>query len=153
ALFLDADLIGLHLPQVSGLFDQALLHSLPLAPGACPPIGDRPLIKPKRRHNRLHGTPMGKQGHDEDHGLCRGAQPIEHRACGGAERFVTLVTDEPLLLLSMDMHVALAGLASGRTREIGAAYCGGVHDASPLLFLLRSMPRRSRSSTSFPLQP
>src|SRR2546429_4289495 len=32
---------------------------------------------PKRRHNRLQGTPMGEQGHDDHHGLCRGAQPIE----------------------------------------------------------------------------
>jgi hypothetical protein len=41
---------------------------------------------------------MGQQGHDEDDGFCRGAQPIEDRACGGAEGFVALVTDEALLL-------------------------------------------------------
>src|SRR5437868_6066034 len=71
---------------------------------------------------------MGEQGHDEGHGLCRGAQPIEGRAFGGAERLVTRVTDEPLLLLRMDTDIALAGLASGRARESGAEYRGGVHD-------------------------
>jgi hypothetical protein len=46
ALFLDTQLIGLHLPQVPWLFDQGLVHDLPLASGACPPSGDRPLVKP-----------------------------------------------------------------------------------------------------------
>ena len=35
---------------------------------------------------------MGEQGHDKDHGLGRGAQPIEHRTCSGAEGFVALVS-------------------------------------------------------------
>src|SRR3989442_4808737 len=96
---------------------------------------------------------MGEQGHDEGHGLCRGAQPIEGRAFGGAERLVTRVTDEPLLLLRMDTDIALAGLASGRAREIGAEYCGGVHGDSPFLVVLGSMPRRSMSGPPFPLQP
>ena len=42
---------------------------------------------------------MGEQRHDEDYGLGRGAQPIEDGPCAGAEGFVTLVTDEALLLL------------------------------------------------------
>src|SRR2546430_7566698 len=96
---------------------------------------------------------MGEQGHDEGHGLCRSAQPIEGRAFGGAERLVTRVTDEPLLLLRMDTDIALAGLASGRAREIGAEYRGGVHDDSPLLVVLGSMPRKSMSGPPFPLQP
>src|SRR5947207_8569703 len=95
---------------------------------------------------------MGEQGHDEGHGLCRGAQPIEGRAFGGAERLVTRVTDEPLLLLRMDTDIALAGLASGRASEIRAEYRGGVHDDSPLLVVLGSMPRRSMSGPPFPLQ-
>src|SRR4029434_10783784 len=69
-LFLDAQLIGLHLSQVAWLFDQMLVHGLPLSTGACPPRGDRPLVKPKGRHNRLQGTPMGEQGHHDGHGLC-----------------------------------------------------------------------------------
>ena len=98
ALFLDAEFIGLHLPQVTWLFDQGLVHGLPLLTGTGPPRGDRPLVKRKTRHNRLQGTPMGEQGHDDDHSFCRGTQPIEDRACGGAEGFVALMTDEPLLL-------------------------------------------------------
>src|SRR5712671_2620366 len=152
ALLLDADLIGLYLSSVAGLFDQALLHGLPLAPRAGPPRGDGAFIASKRRHNGLHGTAMGEQGHDEGHGLCRGAQPIEGRAFGGAERLVTRVTDEPLLLLRMDTDIALAGLAAGRAREIRAEYRGGVHDDSPLLVVLGSMPRRSMSGPPFPLQ-
>jgi len=131
ALFLDADLIGLHLPQVPWLFDQGLLHGLPLAPGACPPIGNCPLIKPKRRHDRLERTPMGEQGHDDDHGLGRGAQPIEDSPFAGAERFVTLMADEPLFLPRMDTDIAPADLASGMAVPVGAECRRGVHDAPP----------------------
>src|SRR6266516_3958095 len=70
---------------------------------------------------------MGEQGHDEGHGLCRSAQPIKHRAFGGAERLVTLRTHEAPVSLRMDANVALANLASGRTRQIGAECCGGEH--------------------------
>src|SRR2546425_2540955 len=152
-LFLHADLIGWDLPQVTGLFDHVLLYGLPLSPGAGPPIGNRPLIKPKSRHNGLHGTPMGKQGHDEGHGLCRSAQPIKHRAFGSAERLATLRTNEAPVFLRMDANVALADVASGRTRQIGAEYRGGVHDDSPLLVVLGSIPRKSMSGPPFPLQP
>ena len=65
ALFLDADLIGLDLPQVPWLFDQVLVHGLPLASGASPPSGDRPLVKAESGHNRLHRAAMGEQGHDD----------------------------------------------------------------------------------------
>src|SRR6266705_2312690 len=54
-------------------------------------------------------------------------QPIEDRAFGGAEGFVALVADEPLLLPRMDTNIALARLASGRARQIGAKYRCGVH--------------------------
>ena len=53
----------------------------------------------------------------------------------------------------MDTNSAWAGLASGRAREIGAEYRGGVHDDSPLLVVLGSMPRKSMSGPPFPLQP
>src|SRR2546422_9451549 len=55
--------------------------------------------------------------------------------------------------LRMDTNSAWAGLASGRAREIGAEYCGGVHGDSPFLVVLGSMPRRSMSGPPFPLQP
>ena len=121
----------MHLPQVPGLLDQILVHGLALAPRACPPVSNRPLVNPKRRHNRLQGTPMGEQGHDDHHGLCRGAQPIEDGVFAGAEGFVTRVTDEPLFLLRMDTDIALARLASGRTVPIGAECGCGVHDGPP----------------------
>src|SRR4030095_16950463 len=131
ALFLDAELIGLHLPKVPGLLDKRLVHGLALTARAGPPLGDRPLVEPKCRHNRLHGTPVGEQGHDDHNSLCRGAQPIEDCPCAGAEGFVTRVADEAPLLLRMDTNIALAGLASRMAARIGAEYgCGG-HDAPP----------------------
>src|SRR5215471_8609932 len=72
ALFLDAELIGLHLSQVAWLLDKILVHGLALTTRAGPPIRDGTLVEPKRRHDGLHGTPMGEQGHHEHHGLCRG---------------------------------------------------------------------------------
>ena len=69
--------------------------------------------------------------HDEDHGLGRGAQPIEHRASGGAERFVTLMAAEALLLPRMDTDIALAAVASSMTVPIGAECGCGVHDGPP----------------------
>jgi len=131
ALLLDTDLIGLHLPQVPWLLDQILVHGLALTARAGPPIGNGPLVKPKSRHNRLQGTPMGQQAHNEHHGLCRGAQPIEDRAFCSAEGLMTLVTDEPLFLLGMDTNIALADVASGMTVPVGAECHCGVHDAPP----------------------
>ena len=126
ALLLDAELAGLHLPQVPRSFDQELLHRLPLATGARPRISDGPLVTAKSRHDRLHRTPMGEQGHHEPHGLCRGAQAIEVRTSAGAEGFVARVTDESLLLPRMDTNIAMASLASGRAVLIGAEYDRGV---------------------------
>src|SRR5215831_2932047 len=131
ALFLDAEFIGLHLLQVPWSFDQELLHCLPLATGACPPIRDGALVKPKSRHDCLQGTPMSEQGHYEHHGLCRGAQPIEDGTFAGAEGFVTRVAEEALLLLRMDTDIAHTSLASGMAMLIGAEYGRGVHDAPP----------------------
>ena len=64
ALFLDAELIGLHLSQIAWLLDKILMHSLALTARSSPPSRDGTLVKPKRRHDRLHGTPVGEQGHD-----------------------------------------------------------------------------------------
>ena len=83
---------------------------------------------------------MGEQGHNEDHGLGRSAQPIEDRAGGGAEGFVTRVADEPLLLLRMDSDIAHASLASGMAVPIGAEYRRGIH-AMLLLAVCGSVPR------------
>src|SRR5215510_9764497 len=150
ALFLDADLIGLHLPQVPWSFDQELVHRLPLATGAGPPSSNGALVKPKSRHERLRRTPMSEQGHDAHHGLCRGAQAIEDRTSAGAEGFVALVTDEALLLSRMNTNVALASLASGRAVLIGAAYGCGVHDGPPGFVWKHA--KRSMSGPPFLLQ-
>src|SRR5437660_5147018 len=98
ALLLDAQLVGLDLSEVPWLLDQILVHGLALTARAGPPSRYSAFVEAKRRHNRLHGTPMGEQRHDEAHRLGRGTQPIEDRACGGAEGLLTLVTDEPLFL-------------------------------------------------------
>src|SRR2546429_3214148 len=150
ALFLDAQLIGLHLPQVAWLFDQVLVHGLPLSPRAGPPRRYGALVKPKRRHNRLRRTPMGEQGHHQHHGLGRGAQPIEDGAFAGAERLVTRVADEALLLLRMDTDIALACLASGRAMLIGAECRRGVHACPPSSVGERT--KRSMSGPPFALQ-
>ena len=150
ALFLDAQLIGLHLPQVTWLLDQILVHGLALTARAGPPSRDGALVESKRRHNGLHGTAMGQQGHDGDDGFCRGAQPIEDRAFSGTEGFVALVADEPLLLPRMDTNIALARLASGRARQIGANTIVG--SMTVLLVLLGSIPRTSMAGPPFALQ-
>src|SRR4029453_16056855 len=121
--FLDAEFIGLHLPQVPGLFDQVLLHNPPPAPRACPPNPGGVPVKTNSPHDPLHETPMGEQRHHEAHGLGRGAQAVKRGAFGGAERLMALVADEPLFLLRMDTDIALASLASSRAVSIGAE-CG-----------------------------
>ena len=74
---------------------------------------------------------MGEQGHDDHHGLRRGAQPVKDRTFRGAEGLMTLLTDEPLLLTRMDTDIALANVASGMAVPIGAEYRCGVHDDPP----------------------
>ena len=72
--------------------------------------------------------------HQRDHAghrLSRSPQPIKRCAFGGGEGLAALGTDEPFLLTRVHANVALAGLASGRTRQIGAKYGRGVHDYPP----------------------
>ena len=76
-----------------------LLHGLALATGACPPIGHGPLVEPKRRHDGVQGTPMGEQGHHEDHGLRRRADPVEDGAFGGTEGLTAFFAEKALVLL------------------------------------------------------
>src|SRR5207245_4448788 len=104
ALFLDADLIGLYLPQVTRLLDQMLLHRLALSAGTCHPPRDRPLVIAKRDDDRLEWTPMGQQRHHQTHRLCRGPQAIEGRAFRGAERLAALRTDKALVLARVDAN-------------------------------------------------
>ena len=82
---------------------------------------------------------MGEQGHNDHHGLCRGAQPIEDRACGGAERLATLRTDEAPVLTRMDTDIALADLASGRAVPLGQNMVVG--SMTLLLAVRETLPR------------
>src|SRR5215475_12999613 len=150
ALLLDAELISLHLSQITWLLDQIRMNSLALTARASPPSRNGALVKPKRRYDRLHGAPVGQQGHDEHHRLRRGAQPIEDRAFAGTEGLVTRMADEALLLLRMDTDVALARLASGRAVLIGAECRGGVHACPPSNVGERT--KRSMSGPPFALQ-
>src|SRR4029434_9466604 len=95
-------------PPAGRLLDQRRVHGLALPPRARPPIRYSAFVESKRRHHRLHGTPMGEQRHDEAHRLGRGAQAVKYRACGSAERLMALVADEPLFLLRMDTDIAPA---------------------------------------------
>src|SRR2546425_3684342 len=139
-LLFDPDLIGLHLSQVTRLFDQMLLHRLSLGAGACRPPCYRPLIIAKRDDNRLEGTSVGQQRHRQAHCLRRGAQAIECRAFRGTERLVALCTEEALVLARVDTNVAPASLSSGGARQIGAECRGGVH-ACVLRVTLGNVPR------------
>ena len=128
---LDADLVGLHLSQVTRLLDQMRLHCLPLDASARQPTGHRPLIIAKRHDHRLQWTPVGHQRHHEADRLRRGPQAIKCGAFRGAERLVALRAHEALVLLRVNANIALAGLSSGRAVQIGAEYTCGVHDDPP----------------------
>ena len=130
-LFLDADLVGLHLPEGPRSLDHMFLDRLALY--ACPlqPGGYGPLIHAESDNDGLQGAPVRHQGHDPGHRVRRSPQTIKRRASGGGEGLVTLGTDEAFLLTRVDANVALAGLASGRTRQIGAEDGRGVHAYPP----------------------
>ena len=68
-LGLDADRIGLDVPEVPGLLDQMLLHGLPLAAGTCLPRHDRPLVKPPGHDDRLQWAAVRQKRQHEHHGL------------------------------------------------------------------------------------
>ena len=72
----------------------------------------------QRRHDRLHGTAMRKQGHDDHHRLCRGAQPIKDRTFRGAESLMTRMPEErcafrewiPILPLLLGQNVVVGSI-------------------------------------------
>ena len=140
---LHADRVGLHMAQITWLFNQILLDSLPLLPCTCPPRRHRPLVEPAGRHDRLQWRTMreqGPHGHDQ---FSRRTPPVEDRAGRSRAGFVARLTNTPRLLARVNPEIALADLASGRTCQVRAEDHRGVHAGSPLLALLGSMPRRS----------
>src|SRR5437899_1455123 len=150
ALFLHADLVGLHLPQVARLLDQMFLHRLSLIAGTCHPTRYRPLVIAKCDDDRLEGTPVGQERHYQAHRLRRGPQAIEGRAFRGAERLLTRCAEKALVLARVDANVTLAGLSSGGACHIGAACCCGVH-ACVLRVALGNVPRGSMPGPPFSL--
>jgi hypothetical protein len=150
ALVRDTELVRVHLPQGTRSLDQRLGHGWALLARASPPRRDGALVAAKSRHARVHGPPIGAHGHDEAHRRGRGAQPIEDRACGGAESRATRRADEAPVLTRMDANRALAALASGWIRQVGAAYGGGVHAGPPSIVGERT--KRSMSGPSCALQ-
>jgi hypothetical protein len=71
---LDADLVGLHLPQSTRLLNERLLHRLPLGTSARQPTRHRPLLIAKCHDDRWQWTPVGHQGHHQADRLRRGPQ-------------------------------------------------------------------------------
>ena len=150
---LDADFVGLHLLQGTRLLDQMLLYCLPLDPIARQPTRHRPLVIAKCHDDRLQWAPVGHQCHHQADRLRRGPQAIAGCAFRGAERLVTLRAQEAVVRAREEANVALTCLSSGGACQIGAECGYGVHDASPRLALLGSIPRRSMSGLPFSLQP
>src|SRR2546425_5047726 len=67
-------------------------------------------------------------------------------------RYTARGAEKPFLLAGMDADIPLACLSSGGARQIGAACGCGVHDESPRVALLESVPRRSMPEPPFSLQ-
>jgi hypothetical protein len=148
-VFLDTDLVRLHLPKVARLLDEVLLHSLALDASPGQPTGHRPLVETERDNDGLPWTPMGYQRDHQGHGLGRGPEAVQRRALCRAERFVAQPADEPLVLARVEANVALAGLASGRAPQIGAEYACGVHGGPP--GVVGEHAKRSLSGLTFSL--
>jgi hypothetical protein len=68
-LFLDPDLVGLHLPEVARLLDQVLLHRLILDPRLSQPTRHRPFVEPKGNDDCLQRTAVSHERDHERHGL------------------------------------------------------------------------------------
>ena len=97
-----------------------LLDNLPLSPGAGPPRGNGPLVKPKGDNDRLQGTAVRQEREHESDGFGWRPQAVECRAFCGTERLVTRRAEKALVLARVDANVALAGLASGGACQIRA---------------------------------
>jgi len=152
ALGLDAYLIGLHLAEVSWVLHQMRLDSLALAAGARAPRCHGAFIEPKGDDNRLQRTAVRHERNDKGHRLRRSPQAVKRGACRRGECLGARRAQEPFVLARVETNIALACLTSGRALQIGAEDSGGVHDDSPLLALLGSMPRKNMSGPPFSSQ-
>ena len=120
ALDLGPNLVCLHLPQVTRLLYQELVHTLAVLPRPCLPTQHRTLIQAKGRDNGLQVTTVSQQSHDNDHQVFGGPQPIEHGALGYSECLATHVALATPFLQAMDADVSLADLSTCGTSGIGA---------------------------------
>jgi hypothetical protein len=127
-----AHFIGLHLAPVAGLLHEVLL--------------DRFTMPPRRRNPLAHGARVQLEGDDRGFGAAMGHQrdnlgdqsfrilfTIEGRVGAGTKGATTEGAAVALLALTMNGHVALAGVAPGGTGRIGAKYLVRVHGGSPEL--------------------
>jgi hypothetical protein len=82
---LDADLIGLHLPQVTRLLDQLLLHRFRVPPGGRDPILNGAPMQAKGNGGGRFGTAVSDQGDDQGNELLVVVFPIEGRPTPGTK--------------------------------------------------------------------
>jgi hypothetical protein len=144
-LFLDPSCLGLHMAEVPRWLHQLFLNGLPLDASARQPTCHCPLVIAKGDDERWPWTPVGHQRHHETDRLRRGPQAIQRRACRSSARLPALRAEEALVRARMEADISLACLSSGGARQRGAERACGVHEDSPLLALLGSVPRRSMS--------
>ena len=124
-LGLDADLVGLHLLQVTRLLNQMLLYGLPLDTRACRPARYGPFVETKGDDDRLQWTAMGEERDHEGHRRRRGPQAVQRRAFRRGERFAARRAEEPRVLARVDTNSALACLSSGRALQFGQKTLAG----------------------------
>jgi len=120
ALHLDAQFIAWYLPPWPGSLDHLRVHLLRVLPASLQPAFDRALIEREGRDNRLHRATVSEQRHDQRDDIGGFPQAVKDRPRSGAEGLLALAADEAAFLLGMHPDVALTGLASGRTVEVGA---------------------------------
>lgn len=118
ALFLDADIVRLHLPEVSRSLEHLSMHGLAVETrhsSAKRPPSPRRNQRPRRW---LAADSRGRARSPERHGLDRRAQPIDWSPFGYSEAPAALSAAEALVLPRVDARVALTGFRSGRAAQI-----------------------------------
>jgi len=126
-----ADLVGLHLPQVAGLDDLALVHLFAVLSGGLDPLLDGAGLKAEPGFDRLRRSAVRRQGQHLGDRLLRRAAPMEDGALAGAEGLAADVASVQMILLAVDHDVATANLPSCRTVRIVAKYLLRVHRFPP----------------------
>ena len=119
-------------PRSRGCSTRCSCTAWPWLAGTCLPRRDRPLVKPKGDDDRLQGAAMARSVSTSVTVSAGRPQAVERRPFRCGEGLAALRTDEALVLARVDTDIALAYLASGRTRQIRAEYKRGIHDHSPL---------------------